>query len=226
MAIIAMATTQQSCASIDDAPTAPAPARTLTLADIGFLAFTATILLVVVWLGHLAYMEGMKTEVTKANGEAWAKWFTDASSKRFMPGFSPVACAGVARQATPAGTNGKSVDNGNGNKAAADASANLSPSPSWGECLEALTQDGAQFAALRNPFAGKPLAIAAKCDSSDRTLAGALVLEKLTPTPPGSAVPNTASPLIGADVIEQKLQVRITVCDKGAYPIRIAELDF
>lgn len=225
-----MAATQQSCAPIDDGPKtpAPAPAQALTLADIGFLAFTATILLAVVWLGHLAYMEGMKTEVTKANGEAWAKWFTDASSKRFMPGFSPATCAGVARQATPAGANGKSVDNGNGNKAAAaaDANANLAPSPTWGECLEALTQDGAQFAALRNPFAGKPLAIAAKCDSSDRTLAGALVLEKLTPTPPGSAVPNTASPLIGADVIEQKLQVRITVCDKGAYPIRIAELDF
>ena len=30
----------------------------------------------------------------------------------------------------------------------------------------------------------------------------------------------------GADVIEQKLQLRVTVCDKGAYPIRIAELDF
>ena len=217
-----MATTQQSCASIDDTPTAPAPA--LTLADIGFLAFTAIILLAVVWLGHLAYMEGMKTEVTKANGEAWAKWFSEAGSKRFMPGFSPATCAGVAQQATPAGANGKSVDNGN--KAAADASANLAPSPTWGECLGALTHDGAQFAELRNPFAGKPLAIAAKCDSSDRTLAGALVLEKLTPTPPGSAVPNTASPLAGADVIEQKLQVRITVCDKGAYPIRIAELEF
>ena len=219
-----MAATQQSCAPIDDGPKTPAPALALTLADIGFLAFTAIILLAVVWLGHLAYMEGMKTEVTKANGEAWAKWFSEAGSKRFMPGFSPATCAGVAQQATPAGANGKSVDNGN--KAAADASANLAPSPTWGECLGALTHDGAQFAELRNPFAGKPLAIAAKCDSSDRTLAGALVLEKLTPTPPGSAVPNTASPLIGADVIEQKLQVRITVCDKGAYPIRIAELDF
>ena len=221
-----MAATQQSCASTDDGSTAPAPTPppALTLADICFLAFTTVILLAVVWLGHLAYMEGMKTEVTKANGEAWAKWFTEASPKRFMPNFSPAACSGVALQATPAGANGKSV--GDVNKTAADANANLAPSPTWGECLEALTQDGAQFAGLRNPFAGKPLALAAKCDSSNRTLAGTLVLEKLTPTPPGSAVSSTASPLTGADVIEQKLQLRVTVCDKGAYPIRIAELDF
>ena len=222
MAKITMAAARQSSASIDDGSTVPVPA--LTLADICFLAFVAVILLVVVWLGHLAYMEGMKTEVTKANGEAWAKWFAQASPKRFKPGSSPDACAGVAPQAMPAGANGKSA--GNGNKAAADANANPAPSPTWGECLEALTQGGAQFAELRNAFTDKPLALAAKCDSSDRTLAGALVLEKLTPTPPGSAVPNTASPLTGADAIEQKLQVRITVCDKGAYPIRIAELDF
>ena len=214
-----MAAAPQSCASTDDASTAPA----LTLADICFLAFMAVILLVVVWLGQLAYMEGMKTEITKANGETWAKWFTQASPKRFMPGFEPAACAGVA---PPAGANAKSASNGNGSKAAADANAIPTPSPTWGECLEALTQGGAQLGELRNPFADKPLALGIKCDSSDRTLAGALVLEKLTPTPPGSAVPNTASPLAGADVIEQKLQVRITVCDKGAYPIRIAELDF
>ena len=194
------------------------------MADIFFLVFLSAILVVVVWLGRVAYLEGMKTEVAKDNGEAWAKWFTDAGAKRFKPGFDPSACTGEESQPSSAGTNGKPV--GSAPKADAGANANPVPQRIWGGCLEALMQGGDALAGLRNPFSGKPPAFALKCDPSDRALVGAIVLEKLTPTPPGSAVAVTASPLANVDVIEQKLQLRVTICDKGAYPIRIAEVDF
>jgi hypothetical protein len=55
---------------------------------------------------------------------------------------------------------------------------------------------------------------------------GAVVLEKLIPTPPGSAVPVINSQLIDSDPIDQKLQLRLSVCDKGSYPVKIGEFEF
>ena len=55
---------------------------------------------------------------------------------------------------------------------------------------------------------------------------GAIVLEKMIATPPGSAVPVINSQLVDSDAIDQKLQLRVTICDKGSYPIKIAELEF
>jgi len=52
------------------------------------------------------------------------------------------------------------------------------------------------------------------------------MLEKIVATPPGSAIPFVNSPLTESDQIDQKMQIRVTVCDKGAYPIRISELEF
>jgi hypothetical protein len=45
-------------------------------------------------------------------------------------------------------------------------------------------------------------------------------------TPLGSAVPMVISPLKEGDAIDGKLQIRVTVCDKGGYPIKIGELEF
>jgi hypothetical protein len=53
-----------------------------------------------------------------------------------------------------------------------------------------------------------------------------MILEKLTPTPSGSALPFTTSELVESDRIDQKMQIRITVCDNGAFPIFIAEVEF
>jgi hypothetical protein len=55
---------------------------------------------------------------------------------------------------------------------------------------------------------------------------GQIVLEKLTPTPPGSAVPIINSQLVDTDPIDQKIQVRLSVCDKGAYAIKISEFEY
>ena len=96
----------------------------------------------------------------------------------------------------------------------------------WGGCMDALKSAKVSVAEQINPFSLKPVAFVAKCDPADHSLNGAIVLEKLTPTPPGSSVPSTASELLVSDGIASKLQLRVTICDKGSYPIRIAEIEF
>ena len=64
------------------------------------------------------------------------------------------------------------------------------------------------------------------CNPDDESVMGAVVLEKLIPTPPGSAVPVINSQLIDSDPIDQKLQLRLSVCDKGSYPVKIGEFEF
>ena len=61
---------------------------------------------------------------------------------------------------------------------------------------------------------------------SDRSLVGGLLLEDLAPTPPGSPVPFVASQLVDEDPIEKKIQVRITICDKGSDAVKIGEVEF
>ena len=53
-----------------------------------------------------------------------------------------------------------------------------------------------------------------------------MVFEKHTPTPPGSAIPTLLTALADSDNIGEKVQIRLSVCDKGANVIRIGELEF
>lgn len=195
-----------------------------TLSDTLFLAFLVFALAGVAWAGRLSYVEGMKTETTKRNGEAWAKWLSETSAERGKEGYAPSACAAGAVLADKSGfSNPEPVELGEG---AVPAAASNGGPRTWGDCLSAMASQGGPLTELRNPFFRKPLATVAKCDRADRSLAGAMVLEKLMPTPPGSSVPFTASQLVESDSIAQKMAIRITLCDGGAYPIRIAEVEF
>ena len=80
--------------------------------------------------------------------------------------------------------------------------------------------------AHRTPFTLAPPVFAAKCEPGKKALAGALVIEKLTPMPPGSAVPFYASQLGEPDPIDQKMQLRVSACDEGAYAGRSTEVTF
>lgn len=205
--------------------------------DIAFLIFLFVAMLGIGWVGHLAYNEGLKVEVTKRNGEAWAKWFSDAGAERGKAGYELSECASgfvplaASTQATSTAPQDQTdvVD-----EIKPEVLAPLPktvPPPAlvprtWGPCLKAISTQGGPLADKYNPFSQKPIAIVAKCDMADRALAGTMALEKTLPTPPGSAVPFISSPLMESDSIEKKMQIRITMCDKGAYPIRISELEF
>jgi hypothetical protein len=95
----------------------------------------------------------------------------------------------------------------------------------WGECA-AYIKTQTPLKGLVNTFFDKPPELIAACNKEDRSTTGAIVIENLVATPPGSAVPVIVKPLVDEDLITSKLQLRVTVCDKGGYPIKVSEFDF
>lgn len=169
-----------------------------TLSDSLFLGFLALVLVAVAGVGRMAYAEGLKNEVSKKNALAWATWLEHTGAQRFKDDFEPSDCAGN--------------DTANGN--------------TWADCLPKLMGSASHLADMRNPFTEQALVFAGKCDPSNKSLAGALVIEKLVPAPPGSAVAFYPSPLTDRDAIDQKMQLRVTACDQGAYPSQATEVAF
>ena len=195
---------------MSSAPAQPNPPVSTqpTSMDLLFLLSCAVALIVMAWFGKINYTEATKTEIAKRNGEAVVTWMQKAAAGRFEPDFGVAACAGTAPP--PAGA----------------APATAKAPNSWGGCLEAILRES-NMKALDNPFRdGIALDFAPACNTDDRSLAGNIVMEKITATPPGSAIATIISPLTPDMVIDQKIQVRLSVCDKGAYAVKVAEFEF
>jgi len=179
-----------------------------TSVDWLFLLSCAVALALVAWFGKMNYTEANKTETAKRNGEAVVAWMQEATAGRFEPGFGVAACAGAA--SPPAGA----------------APATAKAPNTWGGCLEAILKES-NMKALDNPFRdGLALHFAPACNTEDRRLAGNIVIEKITATPPGSAIATIISPITPDVVIDQKIQVRLSVCDGSAYAVKVAEFEF
>ena len=177
-----------------------------TTSDYLFLLLIAVILVLVTWLGVVNYKEAVKTEDSKANAEAWVAWLTQEGTQRFEADYKTEACKG-------------------GVKPAADAKSDGPVLGTWGACL-AHAMANTDLKKQINPFFNETPQFIAKCDPADRTVMGGFVLEDLMPTPPGSATPFVASQLVETDAIDYKMQLRLSVCDKGGYAIKIAEFEF
>jgi hypothetical protein len=185
---------------------------------LGVIAFVS-------WVGYLSYHEGLKIETSKLHGEAWIQWMVDASANRFQANFQPAACAGQTAPLT-APTLLAASDSTTTSDATQAASGTSAKASSWGTCFNTLTQANGPWASQINPFSGAQIRLVPKCDKTDLTVAGNMVFEKLTPTPPGSPVPVVASLLSEVDLLDQKIMLRLTLCDKGGDPIRIGEFEF
>ncbi len=173
-------------------------------ADKLFLAFLVLIVAGVTWLGVVNYQEALKTEQAKSNGEAWVAWLTETGTTRFEANTPHPACKG-------------------GVKPTADAKADTPGT--WGACLAHIMAT-TELKDQVNTFFNKPPHFVAACDPKDRTLMGAILLEDLMPTPPGSATPFVASQLLETDSVDYKMQLRLSVCDKGGAAIKVAEFEF
>jgi hypothetical protein len=196
--------------------------KELTGGDYGFMALIVVVLIAVTLLGVKSVREASKTEGTKRNGEQWAAWFTKASETRFAPDYAIAACAGGAKPVAAPAAAGEEA------KPADTPAADAAPAPAagtWGACLAHLTGAG-EFKDMVNPFTGKAPNFIAACDPADRSLMGAIVIEKSTANPPGSAVATVTSQLVDADVIAEKLALKVSVCDKGSYAVKVAEIEF
>jgi hypothetical protein len=206
----------------------------LSIADYGFFVLMALVVALVVWVGVMSFEEGMKTEDSKRNGEEWVAWLTQASAKRFEPGFEPAECAAglhATEAPIPTATTELVLEESAGGEAGEQAPKAEIPKPaapipnSWGGCV-AKIMERPEFKKMVNPFTGEAPQLVEKCDPADHLLHGSIAIEKSVATPVGSAVPTTVSPLIASDAIDTKLQLKLSVCDKGAYPIRVAEFEF
>ncbi len=175
-----------------------------TSTDKLFLTFLVLVVAAVTWLGVVNYKEALKVEDAKSNGEAWVEWLTETGTTRFEAETKHAACKG-------------------GVKPAADAKADTPGT--WGACLAHILAN-TELKDQVNTFFNKPPHFVAACDPKDRTLMGAILLEDLMPTPPGSATPFVASQLLETDSIDYKMQLRLSVCDKGGAAIKVAEFEF
>ena len=172
-----------------------------------FLLFMALIVVAVTWLGFMNFTEGRKTEDAKSNGEAWVEWLTEQGTKRFEADYRIEACKGGV---VPVGDPTKS-----------DAPV----LGTWGACLDYIMKN-TELKDQNNTFFNKPPQLIEKCVPSDLSTSGAIVIEDLKPTPPGSAIPFVGSQLVETDPIDYKMQLRVLVCDKGGYAIKVAEFEF
>jgi hypothetical protein len=210
----------------------------LVTGDYVFLGLMLAVLVSVIWIGILSFEEAMKTEESKRNGEELVAWLTETGTKRFEPGFELGACAGgskpAAEEAAPAPASAESVDElalGMAQEHAAKTSElekdkpAAPAAPTWGACMEKMFALPA-FAKMTNPFTNARPRFVPACVPSDGDLPGAIAVEKLVATPAGSAVPFINSPLLETDSIGEKMQLRVAICDKGAYAVKIAEFDF
>ena len=172
-----------------------------------FLLFMALIVVAVTWLGFINFTEGRKTEDAKSNGEAWVEWLTEQGTKRFEEDYKIEACKGGVKP---------SVD---------PAKSDAPVLGTWGACLDYIMKN-TELKDQSNTFFNKPPQLIEKCIPADLSTAGAIVIEDLKPTPPGSAIPFVGSQLVETDPIDYKMQLRVLVCDKGGYAIKVAEFEF
>jgi len=219
-------------------------AQGFTLPDFIFVVIVLCTLVTVGFLGVGAYHEAKKTEDAKKYGEDLSAWLTEASKERFKNDYAHGPCAGgkppahVSAETAPvdvpppvatevlAHAEDANVNvNANTNASVEPLAQDEPPPGTWGACLKYLLTE-TDFKAVINTYSGKPPQFIPACNPADHSLAGEIFMEKMVPTPAGSAVPVVNSPFDVADPIDQKLQLRLSVCDKGAYPLKIAEFEF
>jgi hypothetical protein len=182
----------------------------VTLADRFFVILMFIMTGTVAWVGTLAYREGQRTEMAKANGEVLLSWLEAAGSRRHSGAFEPSACAGSPGESEVSGA----------------PATRLASEARWDKCWSQLLATGGPLADLSDPFTGGLVKLVAQCDHRRRDIAGGIVLQKLVDTPPGSAMPQVAVPLGAADSIAGEMKLRVTICDKGGYPIIIGDAGF
>ena len=217
----------------------PAPEKLkLVVADYVFIGIMLTVLASVIWIGILSFEEAMKTEESKRNGEEMVTWLTEVGTKRFEADYDLAACAGgsksVVAEHAAAPVAAESLDesalgmaqehSAKAGEAEKDKPA-ASTGTTWGACMEKMFARP-EFEKMRNPFTNERPRFVPACVPTDSDLPGAIFIEKLVATPPGSSVPYVNSPLVESDVISEKMQLRLAICDKGSYAVKIAEFDF
>ena len=177
----------------------------LSSTDYLFILFIGAVIVCVTWLGIINYQQATKTELSKRNGEDWVAALTEIGLNRFEADNKFAGCKGGVK---PTGDASKGMQAG-----------------TWEPCVADILAH-TELKDQINPFTGQAPEFIEKCIPTDLSVRGAIVVEDLMPTPPGSATPFVASQLVNTDAIDYKMQLRLSICDKGGDPVKVAEFEF
>jgi hypothetical protein len=165
-----------------------------TSVDALFLLFLLSALIGVALIGHLAYREGLKTEAAKANAAILKDWFDQLDA---------LSAKGQQSQLEACRDDGEKT---------------------WEGCQAALLGEQGPLKSAKNPFDPNQAVIGQKCDRTDLNTRGLVVIEKGTPAPPGAPPAVSFGPMETGEKLSKDLPLRIIVCDKGAYALKVAEV--
>ena len=165
-----------------------------TSVDALFLLFLLAVLIGVALIGHLSYGEGLKTEAAKANAAQLKDWFDQLEANSAKGQTNPLEAC---------------ADDGE---------------KTWEGCQAALLSEKGPLGSAKNPFDAAQPVLGAKCDRSDLSTRGLVVVEKGTPAPPGAPPAISFGPMENGEKLSKDLPLRILVCDKGAYALKVAEV--
>ena len=147
-------------------------------------------------LGRMSLAEARKTDSSKDRAVALLQWFDDLA-------------------ADPA-----KVDLAQRDKCKPDDVANGS-GKTWLACRNALLAEGGPLHGVVNPFDSEYSVFGDKCDRKNTATRGIIVVEESLKVMPGQ--PAAFGPMPPTRPLEKDLGFRVTVCDKGSFPIKVGE---
>ena len=213
--------------------------RRLAPSEVLFLLSLPLALAAVIFSGTLSFKEGQRLEQAKSNGLELVKWAEaaaalhekgEASEPHACSALPPVAQAAQAASAPaeaasnpPHDTQASRVASAEGSASAAAAEASAPPS-TWGKCKQALAAKGGPLAEATNPFNPNEPVFGAKCERDKPMTRGQVVIEKGTPPPPGISGSVSYGAIEDTEPMVKGLMLKIVVCDKGSYPIKVSEV--
>ena len=210
--------------------------RGLAPSEVLFLLSLPVALAAVIYSGTLSFKEGQRLEVAKSNGQELVKWAeTAASANEKGEPSTPQDCSAVAAAdkvatsasaAEPAAA-GSAVSATPAAPASAAAPSNSSasaPPSTWGKCKQALLAPGGLLAQAKNPFNPEEPVVGVKCERDKPATRGQVVVEKGTSPPAGMSGSVSYGAIEDSEPMVKGLMLKILVCDKGSYPIKVSEV--
>lgn len=173
----------------------------LALSEFLFILMLVAALGLVGFLGRISLQEARRTDAAKEQAVKMLRWLDSlsANSNDIAPALKAHCVAGQPE----------------------DQSAAVKTGSAWQTCRDALALEGGPLHGYINPFSAEFPVFSEKCDRKNIATRGAIIVEESLKVPPGQTAKFV--PMQAGRLLENGLAVRVTICDKGSYPIKIGE---
>lgn len=173
----------------------------IALSEFLFVVTLIGALVLVGFLGGISVQEARRTDAAKERAVKMVQWFESLSANASETTAAIKDQCGVAEPV--------------------EKTASTSVAKTWQACREALALEGGPLYGYVNPFGEENPLFSEKCDRKNISTRGAIIVEESLKVPPG--LPAAFAPIQDGRLLERGLAFRVTICDKGSYPIKIGE---